>query len=91
MGGGVHGVRMDMGAVTDDDVRAARDAWLLVRPLGEREGPEYAFLLNLVQAQSQQLAVAFRAELAGRTDPADRAGGAGGPARAGQPDGSTPG
>lgn len=83
-----------MGAVTDDDIRAARDAWLRVRPLGERDGPEYAFLLNLVQAQSQQLAAAFRAERAaraeraGRADPADRAGGQ---ARTGRPDGSSPG
>lgn len=74
-----------MGAVTDDDIRAARDAWLRVRPLGEREGPEYAFLLNLVQAQAHQLAAAFRAERAGR---ADRAGGQ---TRTGRPEGSSPG
>ncbi|MGW6130040.1 hypothetical protein ACWFNE_08450 [Cellulomonas sp. NPDC055163] len=85
---------MDMGRVSDDDIRAARDAWLLVRPPGEREGPEYAFLLNLVQAQSRQLAAEFRAarsgpaERAGRADPSDRAGGQ---ARSGRPDGAPPG
>lgn len=78
---------MDSGTVSDDDIRAARDAWLLARPLGERDGPEYAFLLNLVQTQSRAIAAAFRAELAGRGErsaAADGAGHAGGPARTGQ-------
>lgn len=78
MGGGVQAERMDIGTVSDEDIRAAKDAWLLARPRGERDGVEHAFLLNLVQAQSRQLAAAFRAE---------RAGGA---ARRAQPDASPP-
>lgn len=69
---------MDMATVSDDDIRVAKEDWLRARPLGERDGPEYAFLLGLVQAQARQLAAAFRAAHEGRA------------ARSGQPDPTPP-
>jgi hypothetical protein len=71
---------MDNSTVSDDDIRAARESWLLVRPLAEREGPEYAFYLNLVQEQSRRLAASFRADRAAGHD-----------RTTGQPDGASPG
>jgi hypothetical protein len=58
-----HSWLMDV-AITDDQIEVAKGLWLRARPVADRVGAEYGLYLALVQRQSQQIAEAFRAQLA---------------------------